>query len=339
VKKQALPRILFWVRASESDGLGHLVRSLLVLDHIKHTSDSSLIVIGDSSGTHLLENSEVRWNLVESELSAIPMIRERSPSLIVFDMLTISEPALKSLPTGVLKVSLSSIFDKLDQMDHLFHRTTVEPPSWKNFKKFPTIHKGLKYSVLPQWLKPISTRLYEEHLNEDQLSVAISMGGSDAPNRTLQLLNLLGKNVKKLVIWVALGNAYRHSYTDLIDTAAQNRHEIILIKSNESMWRVLKNASLVLCAGGLTTYEAAHIGIPALNILQKKNWNYLFEELTELNACVTLPPGEKSLRDAVDIVGDLRSNRSKLLEMHKSTQNVIPKNGAKAIAETILDLI
>jgi spore coat polysaccharide biosynthesis predicted glycosyltransferase SpsG len=217
----------------------------------------------------------------------------------------------------------------------LFHRTQKEPPHWSEQSRFPQIHKGLEFAILPPWLKRISIEHYQEQLAEDRFAVAISMGGTDAPNRTLQLLKLLGQTRSQLVLYVALGDAYTHSYQDLLVCASENRQEVILLKSNESMWRVLKNVSLVLCAGGLTTYEAAYIGLPTINILQQSEWAYLFEELVQAGACQTIVPVPNHLELAVDRVMKLAHNHPALTQMHLATKELIPEGGSRRIANIL----
>jgi UDP-N-acetylglucosamine:LPS N-acetylglucosamine transferase len=106
------------------------------------------------------------------------------------------------------------------------------------------------------------------------------------------------------------------------------------------MWRVLKTTvSLIVCAGGLTTYEAAFVGLPTINILQSSEWSYLFEELVEAGACRTLPPGENSLKRAVRMVEKMAANRGDLTAMHLATKGLIPEGGARRIALKLHSLL
>jgi spore coat polysaccharide biosynthesis predicted glycosyltransferase SpsG len=333
------PPIVFVVRASVTDGLGHLVRSLCVLRELVRLSPVHLLLVGDASGAHLIDDAEIPWTRCESDEKAADESRRRQAKLVVFDTLTFDSGAFERLADGMTTVSLSPVFSRMSGVGHLFHRTLVEDPAWSGEAKFPMIHKGLEYAVLPSWLRRVDTNLYREHLQEGRLAVAISMGGTDAPNRTLALLKLLGEMHSRLVLFVALGDAYRHSYEELLDCAARSRQEIILLKSNESMWRVLKNVSLVVCAGGLTTYEAAFIGLPTINILQQADWAYLFQELEAAGACKAFAPGGDSLMQAVELVASFERERGTLLRMHESTRNLIPDQGARRIATKLLSLV
>ena len=326
------PPIVFVVRASVNDGLGHLVRSLCVLRELTKRARVHLLKVGDACGSHLIDEAGMDWTPCATDDHAAHEAMARQPKVAVFDTLTFEQPAFERIAEKAVTVSLSPVFSQMVRVRHLFHRTVRADPAWAKEPAFPKVHSGLRYAVLPAWLKRVSARHYREQVQEERLAVAISMGGTDAPNRTLALLKLLGHCPARLVLFVALGDAYTHSYEDLLKCAAANRQEIILLKSNESMWRALKNVSLIVCAGGLTTYEAAYIGLPTINILQRPEWTYLFEELVAAGACRILPPLPDSLDLAAGMVADLAANREQLTQMHLATKGLIPEGGARRIA-------
>lgn len=332
------PRVAFVVRASIEDGLGHLVRSLSVLLEMHSIARVHLFLLGDKSGHHLVDDARIEWTDCPSDEQCARMVFITQPDVIVFDTLNFNHDLFRQLAGNAVTVSLSPIFSCMSGVDHLFHRTVHEDPGWRETDTLPNIYKGLKYTILPSWLKRISTKRYREYLNERKLSIAISMGGTDAPNRTLALLKKLSRYPQRLVLWVALGDAYTHSYEELLRCANENRQEIILLKSNESMWRVLRNASLVICSGGLTTYESAFVGIPSINILQKSEWAYLFEELASKNVCYILNPSEDAIEKASDLVFELVGDRDRLMCMHKFSKHLIASGGSRRIASKILTL-
>lgn len=320
------------------DGLGHLVRSLCVAKEVAKDSPVRIVKIGDGSGSHLVAETGLPCIEASEDGVAADAVLASGARVCVFDALEFEDSAFTRVREVSTTVSLSPEFSALSVTDHLIHRTTRENPHWDKTKGFPRIHKGLAYTILPDWLRRVPERAYREHAKEARLAIAISMGGSDASNRTLALLDLLSEVPCPLVIFIALGDAYTHSYERLLRHAEHNRQEVILVKSNESMWRVLRTASLLLCAGGLTTYEATFVGIPSINVLQRSEWTYLFEELTESGACVTVPAAKDSLARTVEYVLELYTNRNSLLEMRAATKGLIRSGGAKRVAKLICQL-
>lgn len=312
------------------------MRTISVMRETAMRSEVRLYLVGDHSGAHLVEEAQIPWQYCTSDEAASHAAGMFDARLVVFDMLDFDSQAFEILKSRSVTASLSPVFGLLTSVDHLFHRTTHEDPRWNREGPFPEIHKGLGYTVLPDWLRRISKSQYCEHLREKRLSVAISMGGSDAPNRTLRLIERVGRCPIPMVLWVALGDAYTHSYESLLRCAAENRQEIILIKSNDSMWRVLKNAALVICAGGLTTYEAAYMGIPTINLIQNDAWSFLFTELEEAGVCVKISPGETSVDLAVEQLTVLAESRERLYQMHESTKRLVPAGGAARVARDLI---
>jgi spore coat polysaccharide biosynthesis predicted glycosyltransferase SpsG len=337
VKREVTP-VDFVVRSSIQDGLGHLVRSLCVAKELVGAVPVRVIRIGDGSGAHLVAEAGLPSIDCPNDEDAAAAVVSDGARLCVFDTLRFDASSFARIADDATTVSLSPEFSCLASTDHLVHRTEQEDPRWNKAHGFPRIHKGLRYTILPGWLKRIPECTYREHASEERLAVAISMGGSDASNRTLELLELLNEAPCSLVVFIALGDAYTHSYEKLLRHAESNRQEVILVKSNESMWRVLRTASLLLCAGGLTTYEAVFVGIPSINVLQRNEWSYLFEELTESGACITVPPSKGAYELTIARVVELYQNRSSLFAMHAATKGRVPRGGAKRVASLLCRL-
>jgi spore coat polysaccharide biosynthesis predicted glycosyltransferase SpsG len=294
------------------------------------------IVIGDSYVENLLLGWNLDYQVVAQESEVIGVFNAFQPQTIVFDLLSLQNEALKAVINSVFTISLSPIFNCLAQMDLVFHRSKILGKDWLLKLQNTMIRNGLSYTVINQACHRIPTEVFEKNLSFKELSIAVSMGGTDAANKTLQVLNVIKQSQCKLLIWVMLGEGYGHSYQELVTSMKGSPHEIILAKSNTSMWRVLSTCSLAILSGGVTAYEAVYAGLPSINLLGN-NWNaFLIDELIENE--VSLRIGENfpeglSLLDRTLV--DLARNRHKLLEMHKKTKGLIDSMGAQRIVEEI----
>jgi spore coat polysaccharide biosynthesis predicted glycosyltransferase SpsG len=184
----------------------------------------------------------------------------------------------------------------------------------------------------------IDTGTFARQLDEQVLSLAISMGGSDAPNRTLDVLRALRGLSAPATLWVLLGEGYAHSYNLLVDAVGMDsRHEIILAKTNRSMWRILENCSLAILAGGVTTYEAAYAGLPSLNVLDREDDKALVRELIERGAAIDAqlahPAGLSAL---VETVAALEADRERLLYAHRAARGLIDGHGAERVSRALV---
>lgn len=322
-------------RGSVHDGLGHVMRSRAVAEELKRLGeDPRLLVLGDESSRALLQHSGLPFEYCPDDHALARRVDQLGAAGVVFDMLRFDAGAFERIAKTGLTVSLSPVFNQLARVGHLFHRTTHEDPAWSRQPTFPRIHKGLDYAIVGDRCRRIPAPVYRAHLRSDPLSLAISMGGADAANRTREILRSLSASKRSLLIWVVLGEAYTHSYEDLVATVRGTKHEVILVKSNESMWRVLQNSCLLICSSGLTPYEAAYAGLPTIVLPERPEAVFLVRELEEKGACLVLPPGAGP--DQIrSIVEEWEADREKILARHVAGRRIIRANGTHRVAQAI----
>ena len=169
------------------------------------------------------------------------------------------------------------------------------------------------------------------------LSVAICMGGSDAFNATLNILEQVRGISIPLIFWVLVGEGYTHSYNELIDCVKQDKiHEIIVAKTIRSMWRILSSCAIGIFAGGITTYEAAYAGLPSINTIVSENQHFLLKELEDMGACFCIGSDFNMFGGHIHrILLELDSNRDELINMHRRSKLLIDGLGAYRIANEL----
>lgn len=331
----AAPLVLA-TRGSVLDGLGHVMRSRAVAEELARMGATPrLLVLGDDSSEALLRHSGLPFEYCADDHALADRVEEIGARSVGFDMLRFDPAAFARVARGRLTFSLSPVFDQLARVDHLFHRTTHEDPAWAGRSPFPRIHKGLDYAIVGERCRRIPTPVYRAHLKGEPLSLAISMGGADAANRTLDILRTLSAARCSLLVWVVLGEAYTHSYEELVASVRGTKHEVILVKSNESMWRVLQNSCLLICSSGLTPYEAAFAGLPTIVLPERPEAVFLVRELEEKGACLVLPPGCGPER-IIPVVEAWEANRAEIFARHLAGKRLIRAQGTRQVARTIL---
>jgi spore coat polysaccharide biosynthesis predicted glycosyltransferase SpsG len=167
------------------------------------------------------------------------------------------------------------------------------------------------------------------------------MGGGDATNKTLAVLTSLKKCKVPATFWVMIGEGYRYSFDKLVDEIRGDTfHEIILAKTNQSMWQILKNCVLGILPGGITTYEAVYAGLPTINFFESENQQFLIDELVMHNAVFNMGVySEEKLTEVSTLIETLYYNKKKLLQMHVSTKSLIDGRGSLRIFQILLSLI
>ncbi len=319
-------------------GLGHLHRTISFIEDAKAFADFRLIAIIDK-GLEVLFKDIPNASFVYNETD-LPQALNSIPATIdhcIIDCVELNEDNQQLLRKKFQRIiSLSPVFNNYDIVDVLFTRFTEAqyPPSVK-------VYSGLQYSIFNNHCRQIEDYEYDKTLKEKSLTIAVSMGGVDAPNKTLKILEALAQLEIDLTIWVLLGEGYSHSYQDLVDTIKKDsNHEIVLAKSNRSMWKILSNCSLAIFAGGLTTFEAIFAGLPTINIFEKAiHQSIISKEIIAKNVSINLGLLSQETLDTLKQKLQLfYHNRQELLTMRQNTKGVLNKNGAQLTIQKILEL-
>ena len=329
-------RVLFICRGSTRDGIGHVIRSRTVASAMRAAAKVKMLVVGDAYVDNLLAGRDLDYVIVGHEDEVLRGFMDFRPQVSVFDLMHFDQPSFDTIRRSGITVSLSPIFNCLGDVDLVFHRTSILGEDWPSTSPRPLIRSGLQYTITGEHCRRIPEDVFRQNLGPGTLSVAVSMGGTDAANKTLQVVNTVKQVPGRLLLWVLLGEGYAHSYQELVDSIRASKHEIILAKTNDSMWRILSTCSLAILAGGTTTYEAAYAGLPSINTLETDRHYFLIQELVERGACLCAGRTfDDSLRALNEVVTRLNANRDQLLDMHRRTSGLVDGLGVQRIIDEI----
>ena len=333
-------RVLFICKGSATVGLGHVMRTRSIARAMAEIADARVLLIGEERIMRTMLDGYVECAAVADDHSAAQACERFQPNVVVFDMLEMDAAAFAAIRLRRLTVSTSPIFNRLADVDVVFSR--AEFPGRINLPQVggPMVRTGRRYATIAEHCRRIPTAEYERHVRMDPLSVAICMGGADAPNRTLSILEAVRRVRAGLLIWVLLGEEYAHSYQRLVDCVSNDkRHEIILARTADSMWRVLGQCSVAILAGGITTFEAAYAGVPSIVALDDPAKSCLIAELTAAGACrYAGAPVEDSLSSVVNALVQFDEHRDALMMMHRTGKSLIDNGGARRIARETIGL-
>lgn len=338
-QSRELLRTLFVCRGSVNDGLGHVMRSRTVAQQMARLASVQMVVLGDSYVDSLLAGRGLDYHLLPRDGDILSVADMYDPHVVVFDLIDLDEPTFQAVQERAMTASLSPIFDMLGRVDIIFHRTAHQGSDWNLAAGSAKLRCGLEYAVVRPECVPISDKVFKRNLSEQPLSVMISMGGADARNNTLRVLEALRNVPNRMLFWVLLGEGYGHSYQTLVECIQSDaRHEVILAKTNDSMWRIMNMCSLAILAGGTVTYEAAYAGMPSINIFDAAEHMFLLRELVEVGACYN---AGYPFADALSVlrahVAHLEQHRHELWQMHRRSKGMIDGQGAARICNELVE--
>lgn len=322
-----------------STGLGHLQRSVSFIEGAREFVKLKVFALVDEGLEVLFRNIEdVVFIHNEAELSKEITSSNTAADCCVLDMLDLEASQQEFIRKKYKNiVSLSPVFSNYEIVDYVFTRFSDH-----NYPSHIKVFSGLKYTIFNSNCVQISDEVFYKNLAEPHLTVGISMGGVDAPNKTLKILEAVSTLKQDYTFWVLLGEGYSHSYQEIVDAIRKDsNHEIVIAKSNRSMWKILSNCSLAVLAGGLTTFEAIYAGLPTINIFEKEiHQSIISNEIRSRNVSVSLGLLNDSTLGALkQNLEGFHNKRSSLLEMRENTRGLLDKMGAVRTINVILEEI
>jgi len=312
----------------------------VAVEMARRRADVNVVLIGEERIGRALLESRIPYTVVGDDAASLAVRRRLRPDVVVFDLLSFDSRTFDAIAAWSRTVCLSPIFDLLDQVDLAFSRATSPWHAELAGRGKPVVRAGARYATTAPHCCRIATSAYRRQLALDPLAVGICMGGADAANNTLRVLEAVRRVPTTMLFWVLLGEGYVHSYQQLIDCAsADRRHEVILAKTHDSMWRILGGCSVVILAGGITNYEAAYAGIPSIISLADDGKRWLLQDLVDAGVCrYAGAPLEAALPNLHETLTFLNRQRDVLLAMHRRCKRLVDGHGARRIVDEILAL-
>ncbi len=166
--------------------------------------------------------------------------------------------------------------------------------------------------------------------------VVITMGGSDPPNATGRILEILaGFGDRRLHVTVILGpaNTHRASLTPVLNTL-RRKHEVELLVDPPDLATALARADLAISAAGTTCWELANLGIPLAIVVLADNQLAGAEALAKRGTAVLLG-WHKDLNAAAVLqqLSVLFERPELLRQLSDAARSLIDGRGAGRVAE------
>ena len=304
-------KIQILCRGSVKHGLGHLFRTRTFVKEAIVKNDVRIVAIVEKDLESIFWEVKDNTVFIRDEEKAVDIVKGYKPEVLIFDLTELTDSVFNRLKSyALLTVSISPVFNQTNTIDILFTRT-----KFNNKYDGVAVYGGLEYSIFNEYCTPINSTTYKRNLKRPHLPIAIAMGGTDSPNKTLKIIEAFVSFPYEITLWVALGEGYAHSYTNLVRAINKNKkHEIILAKANKSTWDILGNSVLAILAGGLTTVEAVYAGLPSINLFEKKeHFDATSKELFDLGVSVNGHFfSDKSIESMKEKIMYLYKNRNEL---------------------------
>lgn len=140
------------------------------------------------------------------------------------------------------------------------------------------LYSGAKFLLLREEFLSHPKRRIRLELGGDLTRVLVSMGGSDPPGASLQVVQaLMAAELLKLEVLVIGGayNARAKQLKGLVEKRVKLAGKVntVYMESTNTMAAHMKEADLAIGAGGTTIWERAYMGLPSLVVSLADNQN------------------------------------------------------------------
>jgi len=358
-----LGTILFRVDASNLIGSGHLMRCLALASEARLRGWRSIFVMRDPSSAsidkvkvsghelHILVEADKKkilrindlvhsdWLAVSQETDALEtsnLIKNIIPDWVVVDHYAIDAVWHETIrKTGAKLLVIDDLADRVLECDILVNQNLgfLIKDYDEKIKTDTKIFLGPKYAILRpefrEWREFSLNRRKAPILNK----VLISMGGVDAQNKTLKVLQTLEKSINAVEceFLVVLGAFYPFSYE--IDKFMETSvNKITKLTNIVNIGEIMANSDICIGAAGTSSWERCCLGLPTLTFIIADNQTRIASSLNELQSAVITDI--KNLKTEFETLFQT-SGLNKLKYLTKKSSELCDGFGALRILESL----
>jgi spore coat polysaccharide biosynthesis predicted glycosyltransferase SpsG len=250
-------RFLLSLEASHQRGMGHLFRGLRLAQGLRRSGADVHVAINDDAVSRcILDAAGLRHDVVSLDVDGweAPLLAQHRPDWWIDDRLdTPRAHALRVRGGGARLATFDDHGEGAALAEHDFLALDPAPAVTA-----PNGHYGPAFIVLAPEVAALrdGPRRFTP-----PLELLVTLGGSDTHGVTPRVVAALGDGLGAERVEVVVGPGFRHA--DEIEQASASWR--VRVRSGvPSLAEAIAAASLVVCGGGVTCYEAAALGVPAV---------------------------------------------------------------------------
>ena len=272
--------ILFRVDSSSKIGLGHVMRCLVLAEQYKE--DSVVFATQDLKGNANREIIDKGYRLITlndgSVDELIQRINELNIDMVVFDHYGINsdfEKAIKNT-SGVKILSFDDIYEKHYCDILLNHNIYADAGKYKGLvPDFCEIRCGEKYTLVRDEFKKIEIK--KNLSNKGKLVVFVCLGGADANNISLPVLEILS-DFDDIIVNLATTSS-NNNIDQLLDFSKQYKNINICINCNVA--ELICNSDFSIITPSVIVHEVMTVKLPFIAIMTADNQAMMYQYLCE----------------------------------------------------------
>jgi spore coat polysaccharide biosynthesis predicted glycosyltransferase SpsG len=322
-------------------GLGHLVRCLALADelHENHGVAVSFAMRASPLASEMVKRRSYPilhppdGAVFDQESWLRDCILKLGAQILVVDVRDdLSKAALNALAEkGTMIAVLDDLSDRRWAADLAFYPPVpqVEKVDWSGFRGKLCI--GWEWVVLrPQFAQSAPLR------KSSKCSLLIAMGGSDPAGLTLKAVRALERLDEDFesVIIVGAGFCHRQALGDLL---GRTRRRFTVREDVSEMSAAMAHADLAVCSFGMTSYELAAMGVPAVCVCLTEDHAESASGLVAAGMAISVGVDDQDTetRLAAAVEG-LLADKNARAQMSARARELVDGRGTSRIAELLV---
>lgn len=336
------PRILFRVDGSRAMGMGHVYRSLAVAEALKDSSRADvafLMNVDHAEGIATVSQAgvPVRAFKAGSLEAVLDAIRDFAPGILVNDLPFVEETYLRAL--GRLGVVTVNLVDTVDDLETVSRDAQLVISVMTEDRETPEgFYAGPSYAILRRHFQGRDLERPVRAPDDAKRRVLLTFGGADPQGLTIKASRALASADEGVSVTAVAGPAFPHGPAFEALQRELDRKVPLLRGLDAQIADHMLASDLVVCSGGMSVYELAALGTPALVLAQNGREDRRMREFARFGTIEYLGLGvdtdERAIRDAV--LALLRSPE-RLRAMSAKGRELVDGLGAARAASIVLD--
>ncbi len=291
-----LPTLIIRADASAHMGTGHVMRCLALAEPWLAAGSEVILaaqLMPEALGQRALKAGVKPYSVggeaggIEDAQETAALAAEHPGAWLVVDGYQFGEGYFGVLKQAGVKVLQVDDFGGLTRYaaDFVLNQNLGVTAAWYPQKTENTrLLLGTRYVQLRgEFLQQKTT---ERDPEKEQLSILVTLGGSDPDNVTAKVIEAL-QLISGVEATVVVGGSNPH-WEELQASVKKDAAKIRLIRNASNMPELMATADLAIAAGGTTAWELAYMGVPMMTIVLADNQRSNGEQLAATGVAINL---------------------------------------------------
>lgn len=337
-------RVVVHVESSHKRGMGHLFRGLHLAGALRAKGDEVIFVMNDDPRSiEIIRSERFDLEVVPIEInypcshigpqglqccSEEAVLGKYRPDWWINDRLDTSpEHAKKIIEAGVRLAT----FDDHGEGGRLAAFNVLAMDLLPSERILNGLY-GPEYIILNPGIEKY--RLGPSREPKSQ-KILVTLGGSDTYGVTPRILSTLVQILPSSGIIASCGPNFNH--IDELDSLMDRSHQPIELHfSPPDLIGLMAGAEIVICGGGVTLFEAAALGVPALGVANEPHEIPILEWFEKKGFCISLGFWKDKVEDRLcSLLPELLSDHGRLDRMSRMGRTLVDGKGLERIVAII----